>query len=984
VLAFIAVATMAGLCGLVGLVYLNRITAISSVFSDVTSPLLTESVALVDNAQRTRSLFYAGIESDKVGDGFAKKFSDLHSESHARIDKLEALASLAGTNLQLDLLELHEDAFHTTLAAMLEASARKHSAEVAAQGGLAAYDAGYHKLARLLVALSDRADGRMMQGEDETKVQIQTGTATVDALGERISDLLNGTYPVVQALRKLRREFEEIDDTVRWLMQVAAPDQLLAAEQRFKISFRRISAISKGLGSRLREPDAQAIVATLQRGFEEIEGIILVTGGLFDSYRAAAMARSDIANGRQSFDRDEKAYFSVLDSAEAAVRDLNHAAKVKMENELVAARLVASIVMVLTIVIGLVFSLLFAHRLTKPLLSLTAQVSNIRASGNLKALPDEFIVSRNDEIGTLSRGFNMMIAELAAAREQLIATSEAEINKQYERLDLAINSMPLGLCMFDGDQKLIVCNRRYVEMYGLSRELSVPGTSLGAILRHRESTFAKVGHAGNFADERLRGVKSGKPWHLVQELSDGRAISIVHLPLPGGGSIATHEDISERRNTEAKMAYMAHHDMLTKLPNRVSFRDDMQKAVADLRERTVAVLCLDLDYFKNVNDTLGHPVGDALLKAVAARLELSLRPSDKVARLGGDEFAVVQVGVAQPDGSTALATRLIKEMAEPFNIDGYQVVIGTSIGISLAPNDGRDSDRLLKNADMALYRAKEDGRGTYRFFEPEMDARMQTRRTLELDMRKALVLGEFSLNYQPLVNLKTGEISCCEALMRWRHPQRGMITPATFIPLAEEIGFINPLGIWALNRACTDAQGWPDHVKLAVNLSSVQFKSGTLVADVAAALKASGFPANRLELEITESVLLNETDATLSTLKQLRELGVHISMDDFGTGYSSLGYLRKFPFDKIKIDQSFVRDLAVKPDSIAIIRAVAGLANTLGITTTVEGVETEAQFEQITKEGCTEAQGFLFSRPVTAEVLVPILRQHAPCFEAVA
>jgi diguanylate cyclase (GGDEF)-like protein len=424
--------------------------------------------------------------------------------------------------------------------------------------------------------------------------------------------------------------------------------------------------------------------------------------------------------------------------------------------------------------------------------------------------------------------------------------------------------------------------------------------------------------------------------------------------------------------------------MLTKLPNRVSFRDDMQRAVADSRERIVAVLCLDLDYFKNINDTLGHPVGDALLKAVAARLELSVRPSDKLARLGGDDFAVIQIGVAQPKGSIALAARLIKEMAEPFTVDGHQVVIGTSIGISLAPNDGHDPDRLLKNADMALYRAKEDGRGTYRSFEPDMDARMQTRRTLELDMRKAIVIGEFSLAYQPLVNVKTGEISCCEALMRWHHPKRGIIPPSEFIPLAEEMGSINQLGIWALNRACTDAQGWPDHVKLAVNLSSVQFKSETLVSDVAAALNASGFAANRLELEITESVLMNETDATLSTLKQLRELGVHIAMDDFGTGYSSLGYLRKFPFDKIKIDQSFVRDLAVKPDSIAIIRAVAGLANALGITTTAEGVETEAQFQQITKEGCTEAQGYLLSKPVTAEVLLPILRQHAPGFEAVA
>jgi predicted signal transduction protein with EAL and GGDEF domain len=323
-------------------------------------------------------------------------------------------------------------------------------------------------------------------------------------------------------------------------------------------------------------------------------------------------------------------------------------------------------------------------------------------------------------------------------------------------------------------------------------------------------------------------------------------------------------------------------------------------------------------------------------------------------------------------------------MAEPFTVDDHQVVIGVSIGISLAPNDGRDADRLLKNADMALYRAKEDGRGTYRFFEPDMDARMQARRTLEIDMRKALVLGEFLLNYQPLVNVKTREINSCEALLRWRHPVRGMIPPLEFIPLAEEIGFINQLGLWVLNQACAEARNWPDRIKLSVNLSVVQFKSGTLVADVAAALKSSGMAANRLELEITESVLLNETDATLATLNQLHDLGVHISMDDFGTGYSSLGYLRKFPFDKIKIDQSFIRDLASNPESIAIVRAVAGLANTLGITTTAEGVETEAQLQQVTKEGCTEAQGYLFSKPVTADALLPLLAHRGPGFKAVA
>jgi diguanylate cyclase (GGDEF)-like protein len=662
---------------------------------------------------------------------------------------------------------------------------------------------------------------------------------------------------------------------------------------------------------------------------------------------------------------------------EDAVKSLNQSAKEKTAAEITQARAMTSISAVITIIAGALFSLFFAHRLTAPLVRLTDQVKNVRTSGELKVLPDASVARRNDEIGILSRSFNLMIGNLAEARQQLIAQSEAEINQQYERLNLAINSMPQGLCMFDADQKLIISNKPYAKMYGLKPEQAAQRTTLRALLKLREATLNEVDRAKNVFEDQLHAVESGKPWFYVRELNDGRTIAISHLPVPGGGSIATHEDITEHRRVEAKIAYMAHHDMLTGLPNRVAFRDEMQHAMEHLGERAMAALCLDLDYFKNVNDTLGHPVGDALLKSVALRLRSCLRPSDKVARLGGDEFAVIQIGVAQPEGSTALASRLIKEITEPFMVEGHQVVIGASIGISLAPADGQNPDLLMKNADMALYRAKEDGRGTYRYFEPGMDARMQARRRLELDLRKALALGQFELFYQPLINIKSGEVSACEALMRWRHPERGLISPGEFIPLAEEMGFINQLGAWALRTACAEAIRWPEPVKLSVNLSPVQFKSGTLVSDVTAALDASGLSPNRLELEITESVLLNETDATLLTLEQLHDLGAHISMDDFGTGYSSLGYLRKFPFDKIKIDQSFIRDLADKPDSIAIIRAVAGLANTLGITTTAEGVETEAQLLQIKNEGCIEAQGYLFSRPIASETLLQMLQQSS-------
>jgi predicted signal transduction protein with EAL and GGDEF domain len=339
-----------------------------------------------------------------------------------------------------------------------------------------------------------------------------------------------------------------------------------------------------------------------------------------------------------------------------------------------------------------------------------------------------------------------------------------------------------------------------------------------------------------------------------------------------------------------------------------------------------------------------------------------LRPSDSLARLGGDEFAVFQIAANQPVIATAVANRIIEELAVPFDLDGHQAVIGACIGISIAPNDGCDADDLLKKADMALYRAKEEGRGTYRFFEPEMDARMQRRRALEFDLRRALALRQFEVHYQPLVNLESDQVSGFEALVRWRHPERGMVQPNDFIPLAEETGLIGPIGNWVLNQACSDAMKWPDHIRVSVNLSPVQFNK-TLVLDVISALSKSGLAAKRLELEITETVLIQETETTITMLNQLRDLGVRIVMDDFGTGYSSLGYLRKFPFDKIKIDRSFINDMDEKANSIAIVRAVAGLGATLGIATTAEGVETIEQLRQLRLEGCTEAQGYLISKP---------------------
>jgi diguanylate cyclase (GGDEF)-like protein len=435
-------------------------------------------------------------------------------------------------------------------------------------------------------------------------------------------------------------------------------------------------------------------------------------------------------------------------------------------------------------------------------------------------------------------------------------------------------------------------------------------------------------------------------------------------------------DTTERKRAEARLTFMAQHDALTGLPNRNLLRQQMDDIL--LRSRCnaekVAVLVLGLDHFKAINDTLGHGVGDKLLRGVGKRLHSLLRDDDALARLNSDEFAIVQSGVTRPEDAVFLARRLLDAIGDPYLVDGHSVVIGASIGIAISPGDGDESEKLLKNADLALSRAKNDSRGTFSFFEAGMDARAQTRRKIETELREAVRGDALRPYYQPLVDLSSGRITGFEALVRWPHPERGMISPAEFIPVAEETGLINAVGGLMLRRACADAAQWPDDVRVAVNLSPLQFRLGNLLSLVVETLKQSGLPAKRLELEITETLLLEKSSEVLATLHALRALGVRISMDDFGTGYSSLSYLRSFPFDKIKIDQSFVRDLAANPDAQAIVRSIISLGKGLGVTITAEGVETEAEVACLRNEGCHEGQGFLFSRARPNAEIVSLLK----------
>jgi diguanylate cyclase (GGDEF)-like protein len=544
------------------------------------------------------------------------------------------------------------------------------------------------------------------------------------------------------------------------------------------------------------------------------------------------------------------------------------------------------------------------------------------------------------------------------------------------RFDTAINNMSQGLCFFDGDERLIVCNRRYAEMYGLSLDILRPGTTLREIvdLRFEVGSCPAMSREDYLAWRNSIAI-SDRPSDTATELANGRIFAIHHQPMPGGGWVATHDDITDRRRTEAQIERMARSDVLTGLANRVQFRERLNDLLLQSRATdSVALLLVDLDRFKAVNDTLGHPIGDKLLCAAAQRLRQFVRQNDLVARLGGDEFAIIQTGASQPAAAKSLADRLVHGFAEPFEIGDDQVQVGASVGVALSPDDGVDPDELLKRADLALYDAKSTGRGTLSFFRSEMNERAQGRRALEIDLRQAEARGELELHYQPILALNTNRVTCFEALLRWRHPVRGMVMPDSFIPLAEETGLIESLGVWVLREAFAQATTWPSHVGIAVNLSPVQFKSGKLLGVVAAALTGSGIEPQRVELEITESVRLTEDAANLVTLHELRSLGVRICLDDFGVGYSSLSYLRSFPFKKIKIDRSFIRDVVDNTEAAAIVRAITTLGASLGMLTTAEGVELPEQVQVLRSLGCDEAQGYLFSRPLPASELDTMLQ----------
>ena len=552
------------------------------------------------------------------------------------------------------------------------------------------------------------------------------------------------------------------------------------------------------------------------------------------------------------------------------------------------------------------------------------------------------------------------------------------------QLDTALGNMTQGLMLYDASSRIVLFNRRYIEMYDLSLDVIQPGRLFRDVMRHRKETGSFEGDDEKFCSDVLQNVAAKQLTRTVVKSKKGRTFQIVNQPLVDGGWVTTHEDITELKRSEDQIKQLAHFDALTDLPNRKLFREQLTRKLANANDENFALLYLDIDEFKNINDSLGHPVGDEFLKLLATRLKGCIRKNDFVARLGGDEFAIIMSNVDSEADAVAFVEKIRRCIQAPFECLGHHLLSDASIGVAIAPINGSDIDQLIKNADLAMYEAKASGRRTFRFFEPKMDEAARSRRELEVDLREAISNRDFILHYQPIVDIRSDTIIGCEALLRWHHDIRGWVSPDAFIALAEDTGLIVEIGEWVLRTACLEAATWPGHLKVAVNVSPIQFKSSTFALKVASALAESGLGASRLELEITETVLIRDDEAALAVLLQLRELGVEISLDDFGTGYSSLSYLQRFPFDKIKIDRNFINEIGTVRAPSAIVQAVINIATARNMTTTAEGVETQAQLDVLRAIGCDQMQGYLFSPAKPSSAVRELFQRPAGLADAAA
>ena len=977
-IAFLSLAFMAGLCGAVGVAFFERIAASVFLSSKITSPMLIESMALIDNAERMRALVVDGADEADRGEGQLATLARLDEDGRTLLKTFKALSIRAGMWSHFEPVEELQADFVTTLEDIIKVRVPRSRAKRLVSERLSQVSTSAVLARGQALRLARQFEEQIRSSDAIARAEIQEGTATSDRMGALFFETI-GSLAELQVADQLADAADQAHELAQAVVLTGGALDLDHIEEAVQRLFRTVASQRERLAKLMNGPGPRrSPMAEIGGSLEAIQTAFIGADGLIAKKRDAIAASARLTARLKKLSEIRRHYSEVLAGVAAAVRANNDASMARTASATAEGRTIILVLVTLSALLGLLAALFLKSSIMVPVGRLTNHVRSISAGGHLVTISDRSLLEAGDELGDLSRSFNSMIAELIDARHELIAKSEAEISKQVERLEAALSNMSQGLAMFDGDRKIVVCNDRYAELYRLTPAQVKPGTPLAEIVEARIANGVfPYKDPEQYRREWLAPVTSASD--QIHELGDDRVLAVTRRPMSNGGWLATHEDITERRRAEARIAHLAHHDVLTDLPNRALLRQRLEEATKSMGQGAhgVAVLMLDLDRFKVVNDTLGHPVGDALLKAVADRLRACVRETDTIARLGGDEFAVVQkVGDASTE-TVGLAKRIQDEIAGMFDLDGNHVTIGTSIGIAVGPGDGNKPDELIKNADLALYRAKTEGRGTFRFFEPEMDRRMQARRALEQDLREALGSNQFVLHYQPLVNLERNEICGFEALLRWQHPQRGSIPPAEFIPLAEETGLIVPIGEWVVRLACAEAARWPAHLKIAVNVSPAQFKSRRLVELVVNTLATTGIAAQRLELEITELVMLQDADGAFETLRRLHELGVRIALDDFGTGYSSLTNLRKFPFDKIKIDRSFVSDLSVaNVDALAVVRSVARLGASLGMATTAEGVETKDQIEYVRAEGCTEMQGYYILPPSPAKVVEQLIQRE--------
>ena len=967
----------AGLCsvlvvsliGWIGLSYTNQVATVVTRTTDTHIPLLANAVS-ASNAMRTltraardilvacdhadgshRPWFEGSLASefaaiDALAD-FLRQSDVLDSERKVRSAKEELqltilnLSSLCDTReaLQIDFNMNRQQAL-ATVAEFDRLVQSMHWIEESALSSRREAGGGGFRLSR--VELNESGDVALEAALHLAHISIYLARLNGDLARAHTSQVLEGTSAQANHLTALAALGDELD----------ALRPLFVELDRAEIS-ERIEALMVRLTDVLAGPD-----------------------GLHDIWRRVRLFDSGTAVQKMMVSRAEIALAALLKGLEDEARVQYEQATAGIGAKILESRWVVGSVAFTTSGLLLVVGLIFASRLTRPMEHLTAHVEHLRKTDDLNQPTPLGLVARSDEVGALAQAFEQLILELSNARYRLQEESRQNIRIQYDRLTAAIESIPQGLCLTDANGRLLMSNSRFLQLYDLRPSQVRDGMPLRELLELCRKQGAKwLKRPDSDRDLTVLDASMGPQ---MLDFRNERTIVVRVADTPEGGLVSVHEDITERRKQEEQITRLAHHDSLTGLVNRTLFREQLDTALATLDgEHDMALMCLDLDNFKTVNDSLGHPVGDRLLIQVGERLRSCLGASDQVARLGGDEFAVLMTANATPDRITQMAETLVERLGRPYRVEGQTILSGVSIGIAIAPRDGTGPDVLLKRADIALFRAKEDGRYTYRYFEADMDTHIQARRSLELDLREAIENDALELHYQPQIDFGTQAVTGFEALLRWHHTERGYVSTEEFVLMAEEIGLINRLGYWVLQRACQDASQWSESVCIAVNLSPVQFRNESILDEVRSALMVSGLNPRRLELEITEGVLLEDTDHTLYVLEALRDMGVHIAMDDFGTGYSSLGYLRKFRFDKVKIDRSFVNDMTTSADSHAVVHAICGLCSSLGIDTLAEGVETGRQAKILRRAGCKQGQGYYYSKAVPLADTLAFVKEGA-------